>query len=58
MQGINKKRHTHLVDALLQMESVWSCKQPECGCLQQAKYCRKELETKHANYEQLLEKLA
>lgn len=55
MQGISKSRHTHLVDALLQMEQLLS---KECECLQQAGEYRVELESMHGNYERLLDELS
>jgi hypothetical protein len=55
MQGISKSRHTHLVDALLQIEQLLS---KECDCLQQATEYRVELESMRSNYERLLNELA
>ncbi|RKR83407.1 hypothetical protein BDD43_3615 [Mucilaginibacter gracilis] len=55
MQGISKSRHVHLMDALLQLETLLG---KECECLQQATEYRVDLENMHSNYERLLEELA
>ena len=57
MQAISKGKHVHMIDALLQLEKLLIHEQ-ECNCLQQSADYRRELATMHANYEQLLEKLA
>jgi predicted nuclease with TOPRIM domain len=55
MQGISRSKHVHLMDALLQLETLLG---KECECLQQAGEYRAELETMHRNYERLLGELA
>lgn len=57
MQGISINRHGLLVDALLQMERLFSDEQKECSFLQQADYCDCELKTMYWNYELLLKEL-
>ncbi|CAM3736532.1 hypothetical protein MUGA111182_06270 [Mucilaginibacter galii] len=58
MQGINKAKHVHLIDALLQMEILLSREQVEFACIQQTVEYRRELEDMHSNYERLLEELS
>jgi len=58
MQGINKAKHAHLIDALLQMERLLSREQRECGCIQQTAAYRLELEDMHVNYQVLLKNLS
>lgn len=58
MQGINKAKHVHLIDALLHMERLLSGEQMECACIQQTAEYRRELEDMHSNYERLLEELS
>ena len=54
MQGINKARHVHLMDALLQLESLLNRKPQEFGCLQQTADYRVKLESMHRDYEKQL----
>ncbi|RQO64829.1 hypothetical protein DBR43_31610 [Pedobacter sp. KBW06] len=58
MQGINKAKHVHLIDALLHMERLLSSEQGACACVQQTAQYRQELEDMHGNYERLLEELS
>ena len=58
MQGINKAKHVHLIDALLYMERLLAREQRECACIQQTAEYRQELEDMYINYERLLEELS
>ena len=55
MQGINKTRHAHLVDALLQIERQLST---GSEYLQEAEEYRAELESMYNDYEHMLGELA
>lgn len=58
MQGINKAKHVHLIDALLYMERLLAREQRECTCVQQPAEYRQKLEDMHGNYERLLKELS
>ncbi|MES2458227.1 MAG: hypothetical protein V4594_21900 [Bacteroidota bacterium] len=58
MQGINKAKHVHLIDALLQLERLLAHGRIECACIQQTAEYRLKLEDMHLNYERLLEELS
>ena len=58
MQGINKAKHVHLMDALLQLERLLAREQRECAFVQRTAEYRQELEDMHLIYERLLEQLS
>ena len=58
MQGINKSKHVHLIDALLQMERLLREDKQANECLQQMVEYRAELESMYSDYKRLVEVLA
>lgn len=58
MHGINRSRHEHLKDALLQMHGLLKECNLECCCLQQAADYNRELESMYQNYQRLLKELS
>lgn len=58
MQGINKSKHIHLLDALLQLERLLSREFKQDADMQQSAKYRRELETMHLEYERLLLELS
>lgn len=47
-----------MIDALLQLESIWSREQQDSSCLERAADYRERLEILHRNYERFLTDLA
>lgn len=58
MQGISKSRHKHLVDVLLQFESLLKERQASEADMEQAQLYRDDIETIMANYGRLVTELA
>ena len=58
MQGINKAKHAHLMDALLGLERVLNIPGADDNFLQEIDEHRDRLETMVADYDRLLSELA
>lgn len=58
MQGINRTRHTHLVDALLRMENMFSAIEHNEATVVHLKAKRVDLENSHRAYLEMLDALA
>lgn len=58
MQGINRAKHAHLMDALLALERLVSKECDDDKCMQEIVAHRDQLETMFADYERLLTDLA
>lgn len=58
MQGINKAKHAHLIDALLNLQHIIKQRSLDEKCVQQAINYQTALEDSYIIYEQLLTELA
>ena len=58
MQGINKSRHEHLHNAMLQMEELLSSSDLYCSILHQTADYSQKLVSMYQNYERLLNELS
>lgn len=58
MQGINKAKHAHLMDALLGLERLVSRECANDKCMQEMAKYRDQLKTKVEHYDHLLTELA